>query len=1256
MNNLIRFFLFINILLFPSIIFSQWQPTGGPAGGGSIVLENEDYLFAYTHSQWNRSADLGDTWEKINQGLPYDYNLYSRTINKTNLFIITKFDDSNFGAYLSLNNGEYWSMVTLPDTKYPYSTLGVLQDKTFLEYNGELLESSDLGLTWDSNNLNDSISSSILQIVTHADKLYIVTKSDGLFFSQDQGESWENVVLPFDADELENMFFHDSILAIKRIESPYIGKIYFSNNNGNTWVESPSSPDTYVQNIAIWNGEIYKINSDRLFKSTDLGASWTLIYQGTLSGIDIKDGVIFTNKGSNIYRSYDFGMTFEKLETPFVGGNAIFSLKYQDGLLYSGVREQLKVINPTGWDWENVNILLDSLLFPSDILTDINISGDTIIIFTAYKSLVISFDKGITWTDKTLAGTNGATFWTGLNFDYIDNNFYIYRHGLYRSQDLGNTWEDYQTILYDQLGAISSFISGHKNSLFIGSNKGVYRSDDNGQTWYPKNNGITFPDTSGTVSARLFYSLNDKIFVDCIQSSSSKVNLFMSEDNGESWVSAGSGLPLYIEDSWGVYASDLPKMKKAGDYLIFFTKSNIYASDDGGLHWFLFDNEFEKKITAIETIGDNLIGASYLEGVLEQKVDNVEYNIFTGRVYEDLNNNQLLDPFEKFLPGIDLALPEVFQNTTTEVDGTYEVYVPLSGSTVAIIPPSPYAYIYPSIYDLNDTNTSYNFGIHLFPFSPVNGKVFIDENSNGIFDLGEQNVPGSIAKFANYPAITVSDSLGEFIVTAPAYDTLKILPPSKYMVSNPPFHVTSPDSTAYNFAINYIPGIYDLSIDITADMAAIRGSNVKYYLTIRNEGTEVIDAGVQLEFDSQIELISSTIFPNSTNNNILEWSLPALNISEFVVIKLEFYLPPNLALNSKIIFSGSVQPLNNIDYFTGNNLAILNQKIIGSFDPNDKLVEPEGSISTLQLQDENYLDYTIRFQNTGNYLAAKVIIIDTLDTDLDHSTFRIISHSHPLVWNILDGGIVEFIFDDINLPDSVSNEAESHGFVKYTIKCKNDISAGEEVQNTAHIYFDFNDPIATNTTTSKIIRIQYESFTNVELCQGEYYNNILINKDTALIDTVAFEHYDSLYITNIYTNPTYQFSIDTLVSVGDLFFNSIIYADTIIIQDLFTINSCDSTVIYNVGILTNSDVNNFHKKELLVSPNPTLSVLSVKVISESFEIGTASIFSSAGNLVLNKQIETNTSFDIDLSILTPGVYFVRYKDEEDVFFKKIIKN
>ncbi len=133
--------------------------------------------------------------------------------------------------------------------------------------------------------------------------------------------------------------------------------------------------------------------------------------------------------------------------------------------------------------------------------------------------------------------------------------------------------------------------------------------------------------------------------------------------------------------------------------------------------------------------------------------------------------------------------------------------------------------------------------------------------------------------------------------------------------------------------------------------------------------------------------------------------------------------------------------------------------MVGAFDPNDKQVVPE-AMTPEQVQAGKKLEYTIRFQNTGTFPAERVIITDTLSTDLLWNTMDLVSSSHATEWYIQQG-VLHFVMDPIYLPDSTSDEPNSHGYVKFRMAPRSSLLAGAQIENIANIYFDFNEPVIT---------------------------------------------------------------------------------------------------------------------------------------------------------------------------------------------------
>ena len=157
------------------------------------------------------------------------------------------------------------------------------------------------------------------------------------------------------------------------------------------------------------------------------------------------------------------------------------------------------------------------------------------------------------------------------------------------------------------------------------------------------------------------------------------------------------------------------------------------------------------------------------------------------------------------------------------------------------------------------------------------------------------------------------------------------------------------------------------------------------------------------------------------------------------------------------------------DFNPLNNSYCYSRNVTGSFDPNDKTVSPIGMGTSGDIAaTETDLTYLIRFQNTGNGPAVNIVVKDTLSTNVDVNTFEMLGSSHNYNLEILPSNILKWKFNNIMLPDSNSNEPGSHGYIQYRIKRTNNNTPGTQIKNTAYIYFDFNEPVVTNTAINTI--------------------------------------------------------------------------------------------------------------------------------------------------------------------------------------------
>ncbi len=210
--------------------------------------------------------------------------------------------------------------------------------------------------------------------------------------------------------------------------------------------------------------------------------------------------------------------------------------------------------------------------------------------------------------------------------------------------------------------------------------------------------------------------------------------------------------------------------------------------------------------------------------------------------------------------------------------------------------------------------------------------------------------------------------------------------------------------------------------------------------------------------------VQGALMPSSFSGDTVIW-----NIADFGTLNFWRALNCIVATDSSEVIGACVCLQLIVDPITGdnnpaNNVLIQNFIVVGSWDPNNKQVSPPAEVD---INGDRWLTYVVNFQNTGTDVAHHIYIDDTLDTHLDVSTFQLTDYSHePLLQ--MKGNVLRFNFPNINLPDSNVNEPGSHGFVMYRIKLKDNLPLGTEIRNTAYIYFDFNEPVVTNTTLNTL--------------------------------------------------------------------------------------------------------------------------------------------------------------------------------------------
>jgi uncharacterized repeat protein (TIGR01451 family) len=235
-----------------------------------------------------------------------------------------------------------------------------------------------------------------------------------------------------------------------------------------------------------------------------------------------------------------------------------------------------------------------------------------------------------------------------------------------------------------------------------------------------------------------------------------------------------------------------------------------------------------------------------------------------------------------------------------------------------------------------------------------------------------------------------------------------------------------------------------------------------------NSGSETLDATIVLNYDPSLTFLSSN--PIGTHNAVdhtITFNVGNLVSGAWLVYDINFNIPVTTPLSSFLTFMAD-GTINGTDAFITDNRDTASVIVAGSFDPNDKAVHPAGVGTSNYIHSTDQLEYTIRFQNTGNASAITVAIKDTIDLDLDLSTFAMLAKSHPCQISIDSNRVITWTFNKIDLPASATDEKGSHGFIKYSLKQNSGNADGTVISNLAYIYFDFNPPVITNEVSNTV--------------------------------------------------------------------------------------------------------------------------------------------------------------------------------------------
>jgi photosystem II stability/assembly factor-like uncharacterized protein len=313
-----------------------------------------------------------------------------------------------------------------------------------------------------------------------------------------------------------------------------------------------------------------------------------VIYAGTMYGGIYKS----TNSGSNwVSINNDIGNYYTGCLA--VSGGRIYAGCVQAPLLGNGGFVDhdylFRSING-GSNWE---VIQNGIPYNGMSAYSLMIKDNLIFAGTNYGVYIAQDSSVIVW--KKQGNLNRVTNCLVSNENYIFAGTIEY--GIYRSPDLGNSWETVNTGLgNNNVGAFCI----KNNKIFAGTDNGIYATTNNGNEWYGVNNGL------GSLSINSLTVFNNNLYAGTYG------GIYLSTNEGVNWTAIDGG--NFSENAFfALYYDGTSLFAGASSYY-----SGVYKTTNNGTNWQKSDNGILAPcLWGITTAGNYMFATFYGQGVFK---------------------------------------------------------------------------------------------------------------------------------------------------------------------------------------------------------------------------------------------------------------------------------------------------------------------------------------------------------------------------------------------------------------------------------------------------------------------------------------------------------------------------------------------------------------------------------------------------------------------------------------------------------------
>ena len=322
------------------------------------------------------------------------------------------------------------------------------------------------------------------------------------------------------------------------------------------------------------------------------------------------------------------------------------------------------------------------------------------------------------------------------------------------------------------------------------------------------------------------------------------------------------------------------------------------------------------------------------------------------------------------------------------------------------------------------------------------------------FSIEDQNGKG-FSVTDNQGLVNFYKQKGSYILTP------ELENPTYFQISPQSLNFSLIDNSGHDTTINFCITPNGIQKDVEVVLApygqARPGFDATYLVTYKNKGNQTLSCDVSVQYNEDVlDFVRSTM--STQTSGLVSTSFIDLKPFEVKVDTLVLNVnspieSPAVNINDTLKFIATINPTNE-DETPEDNMFAFNQTVVGAYDPN-LITCLEGNVLN-PTEIGKTLHYTIEFENTGNYPAENIVVVEEIDpTKYDINSLQILNTSHPMKLRIV-GKKVEYYFENIDLGE------HKHGNILLKLQGLKNLNEGDTVSKQADIYFDYNAPVQTN--------------------------------------------------------------------------------------------------------------------------------------------------------------------------------------------------